>query len=73
MAGKSHPSSLDEGDLLDKAYMYLKERIYPEGCLPNQKRVIRRKAAKLTLRNGELMYQKSKRKTKAGHKVNWQI
>ena len=70
MPGKSHPASPDEGDLLEKAYLYLTERVYPEGCLPNQKQAIRRKAARFTIRNGDLMYQKLKRKTLDGHKVS---
>ena len=71
MPGKSDPSySADEDDLVDKAYTYVTEVRYPEGCLPNQKRTIRKKAAKFVVGNGELMYRKYKRKTKGGPKVN---
>ena len=50
-----------EEDLLEKACAYLLEGCYPEGSKPNEKRVIRRKAAKFEVRNGELWYKKTKR------------
>ena len=46
-------------DLVEKpAYLYLFDGRYPEGSTSNDKRVIRRKAATLTLRDGEVFYQK---------------
>ena len=52
-----------EKDLLEKACVYLDllEGSYPEGSKLNEKRVIRRKAAKFEARNGELWYKKTKR------------
>ena len=71
MPGKTDPAYLaNEDDLLEKAFAYVTERRYPGGCLSNEKRIIRRKAAKFVVRNGELMYRKYKRKTKDGPKVN---
>lgn len=49
-----------EEDLLEKACVYLLEGSYPEGSKQNEKRVIRRKAAKFEVRNGELWYKKTK-------------
>ena len=56
------------GDLLDKAYIYLTEGHYPNGCKGNEKRVIRRKAAKFVTRDGELLYKKTVRRL-GGKKV----
>ena len=57
MPGRSDPAyPADEDDLLGKAYTYITEQRYPEGCLPNEKQTIRKKAAKFVVRNGELMY-----------------
>ena len=56
------------GDLLDKAYIYLTEGRYPNGCKGNEKRVIRRKAAKFVTRDGELLYKKTVRRL-GGKKV----
>ena len=44
--------SADEN--LDLAYSYKVHGTYPDGCTGNQKRSIRRKAAAMVLRNGEL-------------------
>ena len=49
------------GDLLEKAYVYLTEGRYPDSCTGNDKRTIRRKAAKFAMRDGELLYKKSVR------------
>ena len=41
-------------DLVEQAYSYKVHGTYPDGCTGNQKRSIRRKAAAMVLRNGEL-------------------
>ena len=56
-------------DLVEKACLYLFDGRYPEGSTSNDKRVIRRKAATLTLRDGEVFYKKPK-KNSTGQKVN---
>ena len=56
------------GDLLEKAYTYITSKTYPDGASSNEKRTIRRKAAKFVVRNGELLYRKC-RKMKDGEKV----
>ena len=52
-----------------KRHVYLFDGRYPEGSTSNDKRVIRRKAATLTLRDGEVFYKKPK-KNSTGQKVN---
>ena len=47
-----------EDELVANAVDYLIERGYPEGCTSNKKRIIRRKAATLVLRDGEVFYKK---------------
>ncbi len=59
MPGKGTPE--DEDDLLENAYVYLTDQCYPGGSSTNEKRAIRRKAEKFVLRNGELLYKKSKK------------
>ena len=61
MASDNLDCDVKEEDLLEKACVYLLEGSYPEGSKPNEKRVIRRKAAKFEVRNGELWYKKTKR------------
>ena len=61
-------SGEQEDDLIDKACAYLLESRYPEGCSSNAKRIIRRKAATLVVRGGEVFYKKA-RKDSAGKKV----
>eukprot|EP00731_Ephydatia_muelleri_P010703 Em0005g1289a len=57
-------------DLVEKpAYLYLFDGRYPEGSTSNDKRVIRRKAATLTLRDGEVFYKKPK-KNSTGQKIS---
>ena len=48
-------------DLVEKACLYLFDGRYPEGSTSNDKRVIRRKSATLTLRDGEAFQKKPKR------------
>ena len=57
-----------ENDFLEKAYTYITSKTYPDGASSNEKRTIRRKAAKFVVRNGELLYRKCKR-MKDGEKV----
>jgi hypothetical protein len=59
-------------DLVEKACLYLFDGRYPECSTSNEKRVIRRKAATLTLRDGEVFYKKTK-KNSTGQKVNVHI
>eukprot|EP00731_Ephydatia_muelleri_P003172 Em0001g3172a len=56
-------------DLVEKACLYLFDGRYPEGSTSNDKRVIRRKAATLTLRDGEVFYKKPK-KNSTGQKIS---
>ena len=44
--------------LVEHAFVYLTDKIYPPGCTKNEKRSIRRKAEKLTIISGELYYKK---------------
>ena len=56
-------------DLVEKECLYLFDGRYPEVSTSNEKRVIRRKAATLTLRDGEVFYKETK-KNSTGQKVN---
>ena len=50
-------------ELVEQAYVYLTSTTYPPGCDDNRKRMIRKKAKKFELKDGELYYkQKQKRK-----------
>ena len=44
--------------LVEHAFVYLTDKIYPPGCTKNEKKSIRRKAEKLTIISGELYYKK---------------
>ena len=44
----------EESDTLELAYSYKVKGKYPEGCDANKKRLIRRKAEKIFLKNGEV-------------------
>ena len=44
--------------LIEQAYTYLREKTYPDGCSETRKRVIRKKAAKFEVKDGELYKQK---------------
>ena len=61
-------SGEQEDDHVDKACVYLLESRYPDCCSGNTKRIIRRKAATLATRGGEVFYKKA-RKDSAGKKV----
>lgn len=54
-----------EFPLIRKAYDYLTNGSYPPGATKNEKRVIRKKATKLIVRNGEYFY-----KRKGGREVS---
>ena len=42
-----------------KAYVYLTEKWYLDDCEKNEKRIIRKKAQKFVVRDGELQYKNS--------------
>ena len=46
--------SKEEQDLVQHVYIYLTEGKYPGGASTNEKRVIRRKSKKFSVRDGEL-------------------
>ena len=48
----------DEDLLMEDAILYVHKQRYREGLSKNEKRTIRRKATRFTLRNGELLYTK---------------
>ena len=58
----------EEEDLIDKACVYLLEHCYPEGCSGNAKRIIRRKAETLAVRDEKVFYKKA-RNDSTGKKV----
>ena len=49
-----------ENELVEEVYIYLTEGKYPVTCAANRKRIIRRKAEKFRVQNGELFYLKKK-------------
>ena len=53
-------------ELVEEAYTYLTEKTYPDGCSETRKRVIRKKAAKFEVNDGELFY-KQKQKGKVNN------
>ena len=57
----SHSDDDNDFDLVEEAYEYKINGNYPEGCTANQKRSIRRKAATLILRNGEIFLTRKER------------
>ena len=51
-------------ELIDDAYKYISDKVYPEGCSESRRRVIRKKAARFAVKDdGELHY-KHKQKGK---------
>ena len=48
----------EEYNLFEAAVDYARERVYPKDCTTNQKRIIRKKAAKLLLKDGEVFSKK---------------
>ena len=59
----------ETGDLVQDVYTYLTENRYPPHCNQAGKRVIRRKAGKFSIRDGELFSLKQKKNTRKGKKV----
>ena len=53
-----------ENSLLEDAIQYLREKTYPNVCPMNRKRVIRKKASKLRLVDGEVYVEKNGGKVK---------
>jgi len=51
--------SCDGGDLVQEAYEYVATSKYPVGCTDNRKRVIRKKAKKFEVKEGEPYYKKT--------------
>ena len=49
--------------LVQQAYAYVTDKTYPSGCSETRRRVIRKKATKFELKDGELYY-KQKQKGK---------
>ena len=59
---------MEEMGLVNQAAAYLLSGSYPDGCGDNMKRSIRRKANKLSIRNGEVFHLKTT-KEPVGEKV----
>ena len=53
-----------EQQLLEEAFTYRTEGKYPEGASENKKRVIRKKANKFEVKDGELFYKQNYKKVK---------
>ena len=51
--------------LVEQAYVYLMKKTYPSDCSETRRRVIRKKAARFEVKDGELYY-KQKQKGKVG-------
>ena len=59
---EDHPEDLPkDNDLVEDVYQYLTQGMYPALATNNQKRVIRNKAKKFSVRDGELYYINVKR------------
>ena len=54
--------TVDDREMMDAVFLYLKESCYPSGSSDVIKRAIRRKAAMCFLRDGVLYIQKKKKK-----------
>jgi len=54
-------ASDDEVNLLDKVYLYLTEKRYADGTTENCKRIIRKKAAKFAIVDGEMHFTKKRK------------
>ena len=64
--GEAEAATSKEDQLLEEAVVYIMEKKYPEDADSNRKRVIRKKAQKLSIDNGEIKYM-----TKKNGKVNF--
>ena len=47
--------------LVEEAYSYVTKKKYPPGCSDVRKRVIRRKAQKFIVKDGEMFYKQQKK------------
>ena len=56
----SEDDSESENKLIEDACNYVTDKTYPAGVDKNRKRVIRRKAQKMVVKNGEVYYRKKK-------------
>ena len=54
-------NNFDRKNLVQEAYTYLTEGIYPSAATSNEKRVIRKKSKKFSLHHGELFYKRTNR------------
>ena len=63
--GEAEAATSKENQLLEEAVVYIMEKKYPEDADSNRKRVILKKAQKLSVDNGEIKYM-----TKKNGKVN---
>ena len=54
-------SSEADADLIEDACNYVSTNSYPAGADKNRKRIIRRKALRLIVKDGEVYYKKMKR------------
>ena len=66
---KDFEEAEEAGDLVQDVYTYLTDRHYPPDCVDARKRAIRRKATKFHIHDGELFFQKQKKKARDGKKV----
>ncbi len=53
--------SMEEADLVEQVYNYITKASYPPAATKNEKRVIRNKAQKFKVNDGELYYMNVKR------------
>ena len=54
-------NNFDRKNLVQEAYTYLTEGIYPAAATSNEKRVIRKISKKFSLHHGELFYKRTNR------------
>ena len=53
-------SEVDDANLIEDASNYVSTRSYPAGADKNRKRIIRREALRLAVKDGEVYYKKKK-------------
>lgn len=51
---------MSDNELIEEACNYAIEKTYPDGADKNKKRIIRRKAKKIVVKNGDVYYKKKK-------------
>ena len=49
-------------DLIDEGFLYVSEKKYPDGASATRKKIIRKKAEKFVVVDGELYYKPGKKK-----------